>query len=62
MERTVYNISAVPVERSVVLDSALLALHDWSHYISCEPEEIEAERGVVREEWRRGDDSRTRTK
>lgn len=60
MERTVYNISAVPVDRSVVIDSALLALHDWSHYISCEPEEIEAERGVVREEWRRGDDSRTR--
>lgn len=60
MERTVYNISAVPIERSVVIDSALLALHDWSHYISCEPEEIEAERGVVREEWRRGDDARTR--
>lgn len=60
MERTVYNISAVPVQRSVVIDSALLALHDWSHYISCEPAEIEAERGVVREEWRRGDDSRTR--
>lgn len=56
MERTVYNISAVPVQRSVVIDSALLALHDWSHYISCEPAEIEAERGVVREEWRRGDD------
>lgn len=60
MERTVYNISAVPTERSSVIDSALLALHDWSHYISCEPEEVEAERGVVREEWRRGDDSRTR--
>ena len=60
MERTVYNISAVPIQRSIVIDSALLALHDWSHYISCEPAEIEAERGVVREEWRRGDDSRTR--
>jgi len=60
MERTVYNISAVPVQRGVVIDSALLALHDWSHYISCEPAEIEAERGVVREEWRRGDDARTR--
>ncbi len=60
MERTVYNISAVPVQRSIVIDSALLALHDWSHYISCEPAEIEAERGVVREEWRRGDDARTR--
>ncbi len=61
MDRTVYNISAVPVKlRSSIIDSALLALHDWSHYISCEPEEIEKERGVVREEWRRGDDSRTR--
>ncbi|PKO99761.1 MAG: hypothetical protein CVU13_04335 [Bacteroidetes bacterium HGW-Bacteroidetes-8] len=60
MERTVYNISAVPVQRGVVIDSALLALHDWSHYISCEPAEVEAERGVVREEWRRGDDARTR--
>lgn len=61
MERTVYNISAVPsLDRSTIIDSALLALHDWSHYISCEPAEIEAERGVVREEWRRGDDARTR--
>ncbi len=60
MERTVYNISAVPLHRESIIDSALLALHDWSHYISCEPEEIEAERGVVREEWRRGDDARTR--
>ncbi|MDD2280927.1 MAG: insulinase family protein [Bacteroidales bacterium] len=61
MERTVYNISAVPsLQRSTILDSALLALHDWSHYISCEPAEVEAERGVVREEWRRGDDARSR--
>lgn len=61
MERTVYNISAVPsLSRSTIIDSALLALHDWSHYISCEPAEVEAERGVVREEWRRGDDARTR--
>ncbi len=61
MDRTVYNISAVPVKlRSTIIDSALLALHDWSHYISCEQEEIDKERGVVREEWRRGDDARTR--
>jgi len=60
MDRTVYNISAVPTQRSTVIDSALLAIHDWSYYISCEPAEIEAERGVIREEWRRGDDARTR--
>ena len=55
MSRTVYNISEVPVTRSSVVDTALLALHDWSHYINCLPEEIESERGVVREEMRRGD-------
>ncbi|MFA5712682.1 MAG: insulinase family protein [Bacteroidales bacterium] len=61
MDRTVYNISAVPVNlRSTIIDTALLALHDWSYYISCEQEEIDKERGVVREEWRRGDDSRAR--
>lgn len=60
MDRTVYNISAVPMLRSSITDSVLLMLHDWSSYISCEPEEIEAERGVVTEEWRRGDEPRTR--
>lgn len=60
MDRTVYNISAVPMLRSSIIDSVLLMLHDWSSYISCEPEEIEAERGVVTEEWRRGDEPRTR--
>jgi len=60
MDRTVYNLSSVPMIRSSVVDSALLVLHDWSYYISCEPTEIEAERGVIREEWRRGDDARTR--
>ena len=60
MDRTVYNISAVPMLRSSITDSVLLMLHDWSSYIACEPEEIEAERGVVLEEWRRGDDTRTR--
>lgn len=60
MDRTVYNISAVPVVRESVIDSVLLMLHDWSCYISCEPDEINAERGVIREEWRRGDDARTR--
>ncbi|MEG0518182.1 MAG: insulinase family protein, partial [Bacteroidales bacterium] len=60
MDRTVYNISAVPVVRESVIDSVLLMLHDWSYSISCEPAEIEAERGVIREEWRRGDDTRTK--
>ncbi len=59
-DRTVYNISAVPTERNSVIDSTILALHDWSSFISCGNDEIEAERGVVREEWRRSDDVKTR--
>lgn len=58
--RTVYNITEVPVTRTTVIDSTLLALHDWSHYISCLPEEIESERGVVLEEIRRSDNPRSR--
>jgi zinc protease len=34
------------------MDSALLVLHDWSNAIALEEEELENERGVIREEWR----------
>ena len=59
-ERTVYNISNVPLNRNSVVDSVLLMLHDWSSYITCDPKEINKERGVIREEWRLGDNARGR--
>ena len=31
---------------------ALLVLHDWSNYLLLTDEEIDAERGVISEEWR----------
>ena len=49
---TVYNLSNVPTQKQVVLDSALLVLHDWTQFISLLPAEIDKERGVIREEWR----------
>ena len=52
MDVTSYNISSVPVTREGIIDSALLILHDWSNYISFDADEIESERGVIREEWR----------
>ena len=53
VEQTVYNISAVPVsKREGIADSCLLILHDWSHYLLLEDEEIDKERGVIHEEWR----------
>lgn len=52
---TCYNISDVPTQRQGVIDSALLVLHDWSHFIALRPEEIDSERGVIMEELRTRD-------
>src|SRR5574344_378697 len=51
-DQTVYNLSDVPTNNPNVVDSALLILHDWSGFISLLDDEIDAERGVIREEWR----------
>lgn len=53
VDRTVYNISNVPVARESVQDSCLLILHDWANELLLDPEEIDKERGVIHEEWRR---------
>ena len=49
---TVYNLSDVPVKHAGLVDSCLLVLHDWSHYLTLSDKEIDAERGVIVEEWR----------
>ncbi|MGV8963326.1 MAG: M16 family metallopeptidase [Candidatus Saccharimonadaceae bacterium] len=51
-DETVYYISNVPMVREGILDSALLILHDWANEIALDGEEIDSERGVIREEWR----------
>ena len=50
--QTVYNLSDVPVNKPGILDSCLLVLNDWSNYLLLLEEEIDAERGVIKEEWR----------
>ena len=52
---TCYNMKDVPTSREGIIDSALLILHDWSHFIALEPEEIDSERGVIMEELRTRD-------
>ncbi|MBQ5647603.1 MAG: insulinase family protein [Alistipes sp.] len=52
---TQYLLKDVPTIRPGVIDSALLILHDWSHFISLEPKEIDSERGVIMEELRMRD-------
>lgn len=52
LDETVYRLSNVPTYRKGIIDTALLVLHDWSCALSLLDEEIDAERGVIREEWR----------
>lgn len=54
LDETVYNLSNVPTIRPAIIDSSLLVLHDWSGFVSLLDKEIDAERGVILEEWRTG--------
>jgi len=51
-DETVYRICNVPTERQSSLDSCLLIIHDWSHALLLQDEEIDKERGVIKSEWR----------
>ena len=44
---TQYLIKDVPVSRQGVVDTAMLIMHDWSHFITLDHSEIDKERGVI---------------
>ena len=50
-DETVYNMNNIPSTPELV-DTCLLVLRDWSNYLSLEDDEIDAERGIIKEEWR----------
>ncbi len=58
--QTVYTLIDVPVNKPGVIDTSLLILHDWSNYLLLTEEEIDAERGVIKEEWRTGNSAQRR--
>jgi len=51
-DETVYNLDNIPSKDGSVVDTCLLVLHDWSNFLSLTDAEIDAERGVITEEWR----------
>ena len=55
-EVTQYMLNNIPVVRESIVDSCLLVLHDWSGFVTCDPAEIDNERGVIIEE-KRGRDA-----
>lgn len=52
VEQTVYMLNNIPLVRETVVDTCLLILHDYSHFVTCDPAEIDKERGVILEERR----------
>ena len=52
VEETQYMLNNIPLVRESVVDTCLLILHDYSHFVTNDPEEIDKERGVIIEERR----------
>jgi zinc protease len=51
-EETQYMLNNIPVARESVVDSCLMILCDYSHFVLNQPSEVDAERGVIIEERR----------
>lgn len=60
VETTQYMLNNVPVIREGIIDTCLLIMHDYSHFVLMEASEIEAERGVILEEKRTRNTARWR--
>ena len=52
VEQTIYMLNNIPLVRPTVVDTCLLIMHDYSHFVTCDPVEIDNERGVILEEKR----------
>ena len=52
VEETQYMLNNIPLVRETVVDTCLLILHDYSHFVTNDPEEVDKERGVIIEERR----------
>ncbi len=52
-DETVYMFQ-MPSDRQGLIDSGFIVLENWAHKVSFANEEIDKERGVVKEEWRLG--------
>lgn len=52
VEQTIYLLNNIPLSRPGVVDTCILIMHDYSHFVTCDPSEIDKERGVIVEEKR----------
>lgn len=52
IDQTTYMFNNIPLVRESVVDTCLLILHDYSHFVTNDPAEIDKERPVIIEERR----------
>ncbi len=52
VEQTVYMLNNIPLIDRSVIDTCILIMHDYSHFVLNDPAEIDLERGVIIEERR----------
>lgn len=62
VEQTIYLLNNIPLIRPTVVDTCLLIMHDYSHFVTCDPKEIDSERGVILEEKRSRNDAQWRVR
>lgn len=60
-EETQYMLNNIPVERESVVDTCLMILCDYAHFVINDPVEIDKERGVIIEERRTRRNAQWRT-
>jgi zinc protease len=60
-EETQYMLNNIPVERESVVDTCLMILCDYAHFVNNDPVEIDKERGVIIEERRQRRNAAWRT-
>ena len=60
-EETQYMLNNIPVERESVVDTCLMILCDYAHFVNNDPVEIDKERGVIIEERRQRRNAQWRT-
>ena len=60
-EETQYMLNNIPVQRETVVDTCLMILCDYAHFVGNDPVEIDKERGVIIEERRQRRNAQWRT-
>ena len=60
-EETQYMLNNIPVQRETVVDTCLMILCDYAHFVNNDPVEIDKERGVIIEERRQRRNAQWRT-